>query len=144
MLWMNLGLSRSFIFHNGASYRRFSVHRWFGSVPTQAASFPDTSIEPSYPLPETRRAIDKFRKDIQGQLILAPLSRGGNLPFRRLCAGVADPIIGAIFECSDDTNTLSYLQYFTLADFGANFTMSEMAYGKNLASHNAITQRNEK
>ena len=47
--------------------------------------------------------VSDFQKAIKGQLLLAPLTRGGNLPFRRLCA-----------------------------DFGANFTMSEMAYARRL------------
>jgi hypothetical protein len=44
-----------------------------------------------------------FHDDIHNQLFLAPLTRGGNLPFRRLCV-----------------------------DFGANYTMSEMVFARHL------------
>ncbi|KAG5189933.1 hypothetical protein JKP88DRAFT_259917 [Tribonema minus] len=47
--------------------------------------------------------MDAFRAKIRGTVILAPLTRGGNLPFRRLCA-----------------------------DFGAQVTVSEMAYARYL------------
>ena len=42
-------------------------------------------------------------EQLRGELILAPLTRGGNLPFRQLCA-----------------------------HFGANVTMSEMAFARHL------------
>jgi tRNA-dihydrouridine synthase 3 len=45
----------------------------------------------------------EFQKAIQGKMILAPLSRGGNLPFRRLCA-----------------------------DFGMDISLSEMVYSRRL------------
>jgi tRNA-dihydrouridine synthase 3 len=48
-------------------------------------------------------ALNEFQRQIAGQLILAPLTRGGNLPFRRLCA-----------------------------EFGATHTMSEMAIARNM------------
>jgi tRNA-dihydrouridine synthase len=47
--------------------------------------------------------LESFRQSLAGKVILAPLTRGGNLPFRRLCA-----------------------------DFGAEVTMSEMAYARYL------------
>ena len=47
--------------------------------------------------------VSEFQEALQNQLVLAPLTRGGNLPFRRLCS-----------------------------EFGSNFTMSEMAYARNL------------
>ena len=46
---------------------------------------------------------NSFRNGIKGQLILAPLTRGGNVAFRRLCN-----------------------------EFGASYTMSEMAYASSL------------
>lgn len=59
---------------------------------------------------------DEARLDVQArlkdQLILAPLTRGGNLPFRRLCA-----------------------------DFGANVTYSEMAYARMLMKDNLVGRR---
>ena len=45
----------------------------------------------------------EFQNNIKGKLLLAPLTRGGNGPFRRLCG-----------------------------DFGTHYTMSEMAYARNL------------
>lgn len=46
---------------------------------------------------------------LQGKLILAPLTKGGNVPFRRLCAS-----------------------------FGADVTMSEMSYARNLVKGNVV------
>lgn len=46
---------------------------------------------------------------LNGKLILAPLTRGGNLPFRRLCA-----------------------------EFGAEVTMSEMVFARQLLRGNPI------
>ena len=50
---------------------------------------------------------------MQNELILAPLTRGGNVPFRRLCA-----------------------------EFGANVTMSEMAYARYVCMHVCRTPTN--
>ncbi|KAL3153927.1 hypothetical protein ABBQ32_013490 [Trebouxia sp. C0010 RCD-2024] len=46
---------------------------------------------------------------LQGKLILAPLTKGGNVPFRRLCAS-----------------------------FGAEASMSEMSYARNLVKGNVV------
>ena len=46
---------------------------------------------------------------MQGQLILAPLTKGGNLPFRRLCC-----------------------------DYGARVTVGEMAYARMLLKGNPV------
>ena len=51
----------------------------------------------------TITAWNDFQKSLSGRLLLAPLTRGGNLAFRRLCA-----------------------------DFGCTHTMSEMAIARNL------------
>ncbi|CAM9289226.1 unnamed protein product [Phaeothamnion confervicola] len=51
----------------------------------------------------TERQISEFRDQIKGQVILAPLTRGGNVPFRRLCA-----------------------------DFGCKVTFGEMAFARML------------
>jgi tRNA-dihydrouridine synthase 3 len=45
----------------------------------------------------------EFAQRLKGKLILAPLTKGGNLPFRQLCA-----------------------------QFGCDVTMSEMAFGRPL------------
>ena len=48
-------------------------------------------------------AVEEFRARLAGQLVLAPLTKGGNLPFRRLCV-----------------------------DFGCAVTVSEMAFARFL------------
>ena len=50
-------------------------------------------------------------KTLKGQMILAPLTRGGNLPFRRLCA-----------------------------DFGMEVSLSEMIYARSLLRGDAVEQ----
>ena len=54
-------------------------------------------------------AVAAFRDELKGELILAPLTKGGNLPFRRLCA-----------------------------DFGARVTVSEMAFARFLLKGNPV------
>ena len=58
---------------------------------------------------------EEFQIGLQNQLILAPLTRGGNLPFRRLCT-----------------------------DFQSNFTMSEMAYARTLFKGYHKAQKKER
>jgi tRNA-dihydrouridine synthase 3 len=60
-------------------------------------------------------SVEEFQIGLQNQLILAPLTRGGNLPFRRLCA-----------------------------TFNSNFTMSEMAYARNLFKGYHKAQKKER
>ena len=64
---------------------------------------------------QPRLSVKEFQSSLQNQLILAPLTRGGNLPFRRLCA-----------------------------DFNSNFTMSEMAYARNLFKGYHKAQKKER
>jgi tRNA-dihydrouridine synthase 3 len=71
--------------------------------------------ERSKVLPPPLLTIPEFQTAIENQLILAPLTRGGNLPFRRLCAG-----------------------------FQSNFTMSEMAFARNLFKGYKPTRRKER
>ena len=66
----------------------------------QALSSPSFTTNPSSTL---------LASQLQNQMILAPLTRGGNLPFRRLCA-----------------------------DFGMNVSMSEMVYAKFLLQGDRI------
>jgi len=54
---------------------------------------------------------NNLAKQLQQQMILAPLTRGGNLPFRRLCA-----------------------------DFGTNVSLSEMVYARFLCQGDRIEQ----
>jgi tRNA-dihydrouridine synthase 3 len=63
----------------------------------------------------SKLTVEEFQSGIQNQLILAPLTRGGNLPFRRLCA-----------------------------EFQSNFTMSEMAYARNLFKGYHKAQKKER
>lgn len=53
--------------------------------------------------------VARFRQAISGQLMLAPLTKGGNLPFRRLCV-----------------------------DFGCNVTVSEMVFARFLLRRNPV------
>jgi tRNA-dihydrouridine synthase 3 len=54
-------------------------------------------------------AVKTFQDAIKGQLLLAPLTKGGNLPFRRLCV-----------------------------DFGCNVTVSEMVFARFLLKRNPV------
>ena len=73
------------------------------------------SVDPDRVLPLPPLSIPAFQASLENQLILAPLTRGGNLPYRRLCA-----------------------------DFQANFTMSEMAFARNLFKGYKPTRRKER
>ena len=73
------------------------------------------SVDPERVLPPPPLSIPDFQASLENQLILAPLTRGGNLPYRRLCA-----------------------------DFQANFTMSEMAFARNLFKGYKPTRRKER
>jgi tRNA-dihydrouridine synthase 3 len=59
------------------------VARAFSSTTSSSSALHSIS-DPS--LTSSTSVNDAFRSKIQGQLILAPLTRGGNLPFRRLCS----------------------------------------------------------
>ena len=72
-------------------------------------------IEPSGIISQPQLSKEDFQSGLQNQLILAPLTRGGNLPFRRLCT-----------------------------DFQSNFTMSEMAYARNLFKGYHKAQKKER
>ena len=80
----------------------------FSRRPHEALSAPGENVP--QPL-----SVEEFQVGLQNQLILAPLTRGGNLPFRRLCA-----------------------------DFNSNFTMSEMAYARNLFKGYHKAQKKER
>ena len=71
------------------------------------------------PMHGKKQMNDDFADQIRGKLILAPLTRGNNLPFRRLCA----------------------------EDFLASCTMSEMIFSRNLIKgekrENALIRRSE-
>jgi tRNA-dihydrouridine synthase 3 len=68
------------------------------------------STQPPKPTASTASALnDAFRSKIEGQLILAPLTRGGNLPFRRLCS-----------------------------DFGMEVSYSEMVYSRFLVKGDRV------
>ena len=69
---------------------------------SEAAPGREQEGSPALDGPYTQRH-PEFVERLRGQLILAPLTKYGNLPFRRLCA-----------------------------DFGANVTMGEMMYAKQL------------
>ena len=67
--------------------------------------------------------VAQFRRSLSSQLILAPLTRGGNLPFRRLVS---------------DADILAPGQT------GANMTTSEMAFARNLFQGGPRTTRKER
>jgi tRNA-dihydrouridine synthase 3 len=71
---------------------------------SEAAAGRVSEASPALDGPYTQRH-PEFVEQLRGQLILAPLTKYGNLPFRRLCA-----------------------------DFGANVTMGEMMYAKQLVN----------
>jgi len=75
--------------------------------------FADSPPEPFLDTPVVRLVSDadvkRFQERIQGQLFLAPLTKGGNLPFRRLCV-----------------------------DFGCNVTVSEMVFARFLLKGNPV------
>ena len=57
----------------------------------------------------TDEAVADFRRELDGELVLAPLTKGGNLPFRRLCV-----------------------------DFGCNVTVSEMVFARFVLKKNPV------
>lgn len=59
--------------------------------------------------------LSSFQSSLSRQLLLAPLTRGGNLPFRRLCSEAS--------FFGEETHS---------RHLGANFTMSEMAFARML------------
>ena len=81
----------------------------------KATSDVGAGADPERVLPSPPLSISEFQASLENQLILAPLTRGGNLPYRRLCA-----------------------------DFQANFTMSEMAFARNLFKGYKPTRRKER
>lgn len=80
----------------------------FNKRPHEALLVPGENVQ-------SRLSVEEFQIGLQNQLILAPLTRGGNLPFRRLCA-----------------------------DFNTNFTMSEMAYARTLFKGYHKAQKKER
>jgi len=63
----------------------------------------------------TSSRLSRFQSSLSRQLLLAPLTRGGNLPFRRLCSDAS--------FFGEETQS---------RHLGANFTMSEMAFARML------------
>ena len=67
----------------------------------EAATAASLAVSP--PVAPSPSRVQAVRERLAGQLVLAPLTRGGNLPFRRLCAG-----------------------------YGARITFSEMAHAREV------------
>ena len=73
------------------------------SIIQSTHTLPTQTLPNNYQSHQYTLSKQEFQNNIKGKLLLAPLTRGGNGPFRRLCG-----------------------------DFGSDYTVSEMAYARNL------------
>jgi tRNA-dihydrouridine synthase 3 len=80
---------------------------WIGS-PSQSVLALSTSTSSNS---QSYQQHNNVHDELKGKMVLAPLTRGGNLPFRRLCA-----------------------------DFGMEVSLSEMIYARSLLKGDAVEQ----
>jgi hypothetical protein len=84
-----VALSPSLVTRPGTLRRLSATHdKLFASFSQEQSPSPSSLAPvPQQPSVVTATSVQAFREALRGQLVLAPLTRGGNLPFRRLCAG---------------------------------------------------------
>jgi hypothetical protein len=84
-----VALSPSLVTRHGTLRRLSATHDKLLASFSQEQSPSMSSLAPlpQQPSAATATSVQAFREALRGQLVLAPLTRGGNLPFRRLCAG---------------------------------------------------------
>lgn len=111
-------------FHENMSFRGSRSHSITSSIIKTRSSSKSparalTALRDCKVFSSTDVHSDDLASSLRGNLILAPLTRGNNLPFRRLCA----------------------------EDFGCGVTMSEMIFARNLIKgeprENALIRRSE-